>query len=160
PSARERTVVQVLDSSGRVVAASDALTGLDPMSPLRPAAGERAEERRHLPATGDDPFQIVAQGVSTPAGAGTVLVGASLDTVEHGTGAILVALVVGLPVLAAVVAWATFLFVGRTLRPVEAMRRQAALITSRNLHERLPVPAADDEIAALASTMNTMLDRI
>jgi signal transduction histidine kinase len=40
------------------------------------------------------------------------------------------------------------------------MRRQAATITSRNLHARLPVPATDDEIAALASTMNTMLDRI
>jgi signal transduction histidine kinase len=55
---------------------------------------------------------------------------------------------------------ATFVFVGRTLRPVEAMRRQAATITSKNLHTRLPVPGADDEIAALASTMNTMLDRI
>jgi signal transduction histidine kinase len=40
------------------------------------------------------------------------------------------------------------------------MRRQAATITSKNLHTRLPVPGADDEIAALASTMNTMLDRI
>jgi signal transduction histidine kinase len=59
-----------------------------------------------------------------------------------------------------VVAAATFLFVGRTLRPVEAMRRQAATITARSLHTRLPVPAAEDEIAALAATMNTMLDRI
>jgi signal transduction histidine kinase len=40
------------------------------------------------------------------------------------------------------------------------MRRQAATITARNLHARLPVPSADDEIAALAATMNTMLDRI
>jgi signal transduction histidine kinase len=69
-------------------------------------------------------------------------------------------LALGMPLLAAVVGAATFLFVGRTLRPVEAMRRQAALITSSNLHERLPVPAAGDEIAALAETMNTMLDRI
>jgi signal transduction histidine kinase len=40
------------------------------------------------------------------------------------------------------------------------MLRQAATITASNLHTRLPVPAADDEIADLADTMNTMLDRI
>jgi signal transduction histidine kinase len=98
--------------------------------------------------------------VSTAAGPRTVLVGESLDAVDDATGAIVAALLLGLPLLGLVVGGATFLFVGRTLRPVEAMSRQAALITSRNLHERLPVPAADDEIAALASTMNTMLDRI
>jgi signal transduction histidine kinase len=89
-----------------------------------------------------------------------VLVAESLDTVGDGNDAMIVALLLGLPLLAVTVGVATFLFVGRTLRPVEAMRRQAATITARNLHERLPVPAADDEIAALASTMNTMLDRI
>jgi signal transduction histidine kinase len=65
-----------------------------------------------------------------------------------------------MPLLVLVVGMATFVFVGRTLRPVEAMRRQATTITSKNLHTRLPVPGVDDEIAALASTMNTMLDRI
>ena len=160
PSARDRTVVQVLDGSGAVVAASDALSGQGPMSPRRPPSGERVRDQRRLPGTRDEPFRIVALGVSTPAGARTILVGESLDAVDDGTGAIVVALLLGLPLLGVVVGGATFLFVGRTLRPVEAMTRQAALITSRNLHARLPVPAADDEIAALASTMNTMLDRI
>jgi signal transduction histidine kinase len=59
-----------------------------------------------------------------------------------------------------VVGVATFVFVGRTLRPVEAMTRRAATITATNLDARLPVPDSDDEIAALAATMNTMLDRI
>jgi signal transduction histidine kinase len=105
-------------------------------------------------------FGVVGGGVATPTGPWTVLVGESLDSVDDGTEAIVAALVAGLPVLALVVGVATFLFVGRTLRPVEAMRRQAATITAENLHARLPVPAADDEIAALAATMNTMLDRI
>ena len=160
PSARERTVVQVIDTDGMVTAASDALSGQTAMSPLRPQAGQRVREQRHLPGTDDEPFRLVALGVQTPSGVQTVLVAESLDTVADGTGAALVAILVGLPVLAIVVGWATFVFVGRTLRPVEAMRRQAAVITSRNLHERLPVPETDDEIAALASTMNTMLDRI
>jgi signal transduction histidine kinase len=160
PSARAQTVVQVIDGSGRVAAASDALSGQTAISPLRPRAGQRVREQRHLPGASDEPFRIVAVGVQTPSGLQTVLVAASLDTVDDGTGAALVAMLVGLPALALVVGWATFVFVGRTLRPVEAMRRQATLITSRNLHERLPVPETDDEIAALASTMNTMLDRI
>ena len=72
----------------------------------------------------------------------------------------IVALLLGGPVLTLIVGAATSLFVGRTLQPVEAMRRRAAQITSRNLHTRLPVPDTGDEIAALAETMNTMLDRI
>jgi signal transduction histidine kinase len=160
PSARDRTVVQVLDASGSVVGASDALAGETAISALRPAPGGRVKEKHHLPGAHDELFRIVAQGVHTPAGHRIVLVAESLDTVDDATGAMIVALLLGLPLLALVVGCATFLFVGRTLRPVEAMRRQAATITARNLHERLPVPPTDDEIAALASTMNTMLDRI
>jgi signal transduction histidine kinase len=160
PSPRERTVVQVLDASGAIIAASDALAGEAPMSARRPAAGRRRHEERRLPFAHDEPFWIVATGVSTNSGLRTVLVGESLDTVDDGTEAVIAAMLVGLPLLAVLVGAATFLFVGRTLRPVEAMRRQAASITSRNLHARLPVPETDDEIAALASTMNTMLDRI
>jgi signal transduction histidine kinase len=160
PSPRERTVVQVLDAAGRVVEASDAISGVPPISALRPGPGERAREQRRLEVGRNEPFRIVAIGVSTSSGPRTVLVAESLDTVDDGTEAIIAALLIGLPVLALLVGVATFLFVGRTLRPVEAMRRQAATITSTNLHARLPVPAADDEVAALAETMNTMLDRI
>jgi signal transduction histidine kinase len=160
PSARDRTVVQVLDAAGRVEAASDALAGQTAISPLTPGPAKRVKEQRHLPGPHDEPFWIVAEGVTTPSGNRTVLVAESLDTVGDGTDAVIVALLLGLPILTLAVGCATFLFVGRTLRPVEAMRRQAATITARNLHERLPVPETDDEIAALASTMNTMLDRI
>jgi signal transduction histidine kinase len=160
PSARERTIVQVLDPAGRVVAASEAIAGTAPMSPLRPAAGARGTEDRRLPVAHDEPFRIMAVGVGTPTGTRIVLVGESLDTVNDGTEAVIAALLIGFPLLAVVVGAATFLFVGRTLRPVEAMRRQAATVTARNLHTRLPVPTGDDEIAALARTMNTMLDRI
>jgi signal transduction histidine kinase len=63
-------------------------------------------------------------------------------------------------VLAAVVGLATFYFVGRTLRPVEAIRRRVSSISGRDLAARVPVPATADEIAALARTMNAMLDRL
>jgi signal transduction histidine kinase len=160
PSARERTVVQVLGADGAVLEASPAVAGQPAMSPLRPRPGAQEHEERRLAFAPDEPFRIVAQGVPTGAGERIVLVGESLDIADDATEAMIAALVIGLPVLAVLVGAATFLFVGRSLRPVEAMRRQADSITSRNLHARLPVPAGDDEIAALAETMNTMLDRI
>jgi signal transduction histidine kinase len=46
------------------------------------------------------------------------------------------------------------------LRPVDRMRSRAARITERQLAERLPVPEAADEIAALGNTLNAMLDRL
>ncbi|MGI5239932.1 sensor histidine kinase [Dactylosporangium sp. CA-139066] len=160
PSPHDRTIVQVVDERGRVIAASALIGGAGPMSPLRPAAGETERERRRLAADHDETFQVVATGVATADGLRTVLVGQSLDEVNDGTEATIGALAVGMPVLTVVVGVATFLFVGRTLLPVEAMRRQADTITAENLHTRLPVPETADEIAALAATMNTMLDRI
>jgi len=160
PSPGDRTVVQVIDGTGRVVAASAAVAGVAPISPLRPPAGQTLREQRRLDIAHDEHFRIVAVGVGTADGPRTVLVGQSIDEVNDGTEAIIGALIVGMPLLTLLVGAATFLFVGRTLRPVDAMRRQADTITASNLHTRLPVPASTDEIAALAATMNTMLDRI
>jgi signal transduction histidine kinase len=160
PSPRDRTVVQVLNAAGDVAAASAALADQPPLSASRPRVGASVREERRLAFAHDDPFRIVAVGVDTATGPQTVLVGESLDAVDDGTEAVIIALLIGLPLLAVVVGAATFHFVGRTLLPVEGMRRQAATITSSNLHERLPVPDTGDEIAALATTMNTMLDRI
>ena len=46
------------------------------------------------------------------------------------------------------------------LRPVEAMRRRAAAVSAREPGQRLPVPAAKDELGALAVTLNDMLARL
>jgi signal transduction histidine kinase len=46
------------------------------------------------------------------------------------------------------------------LKTVERIRRQVAEIDGRRLHERVEVPPTGDEIAALASTMNQMLDKL
>ena len=159
-SPRDRTLIQVVGPGGRVLAASDAVHGVAPLSSLRPRSGQLVREQRRLAVAHNQRFRIVAVGVNTADGPRTVLAAQSLDEVDDGTEAVVGALGIGLPMLTIVVGAATFVFVGRTLRPVDAMRRQADTITGRSLHTRLPVPAADDEIAALATTMNTMLDRI
>ncbi|TDB76750.1 cell wall metabolism sensor histidine kinase WalK [Micromonospora sp. KC723] len=156
----DQTVVQVLDPAGRVEAASPVLTGEAPLSPLRPATGRSLREQRVLPVAGEDPFRIVATAVATAAGPRTVLVGQSLRPVNESVEVVTAVLVTGMPILLVVVGVATFWFVGRSLRPVEAIRSRVAGITARDLHARVPVPGTHDEVAALAETMNGMLDRL
>ena len=48
----------------------------------------------------------------------------------------------------------------RALRPVDVMTMTAAAIRVDDLEERVPVPRTRDELAHLAQTLNTMLDRI
>lgn len=59
-------------------------------------------------------------------------------------------------VVAALVAWVV---AGQILAPVRLVRRAAAEITERDLTQRIPVAGRDD-IAALASQFNSMLDRL
>ena len=49
---------------------------------------------------------------------------------------------------------------GAVLRPVERMRRQTADLGEHDDGTHLAVPATRDEIAALATTMNGLLDRL
>jgi signal transduction histidine kinase len=49
---------------------------------------------------------------------------------------------------------------GRVLAPVRAVTETAKQATETDLSRRIPVPAADDEIAELARTFNSMLGRL
>ncbi|MYR45272.1 ATP-binding protein [Streptomyces sp. SID5910] len=88
----------------------------------------------------------------------TVYAGAPLSA-EHGAvNTALTVMLIGFPVLLAVVAWVTWLVTRRALRPVEGIRREMAAITaSEDLARRVPVPGTHDEVARLASTTNETL---
>ncbi|MEM8705547.1 MAG: ATP-binding protein [Actinomycetota bacterium] len=62
-----------------------------------------------------------------------------------------------LVVAGAAIAW---FLTGRALQPVHAITRRVGAISSGNLDARVPEPATGDEIAELAATMNSMLDRL
>jgi signal transduction histidine kinase len=64
------------------------------------------------------------------------------------------------PLLVALVAVLAWILAGRALRPVRLLTAQVASIESRSLHERVPEPPSNDEIAELARTMNEMLGRL
>ncbi len=90
----------------------------------------------------------------------TVLVAASLDDVADGTAALGGALVVAVPLTAAVLAGIVWWAVGRALRPVEDIRTRVDSITAANLDARVPEPDTAEEISRLSRTMNAMLGRL
>lgn len=66
------------------------------------------------------------------------------------------------PLVVVILAATAWIAAHRVLRPVEAIRRELEDITARSLGRRVPVSssASADEIARLARTINTTLDRL
>lgn len=158
----EEALVQVVDANGRVVAASANLEGQTAITTLRPSAGGPATATlRNLPI-GDqqEAFRVVARSATSPSGPLTVYVASSLAGTEESVAAVRGVLLLGLPLLLAIVGGTTWVIVGRALHPVEAIRAEVADISVAALQRRVPEPGVDDEIGRLARTMNDMLDRL
>ena len=160
PRSGER--VQIVDSSNRVVAWSSRRVRGDPISALRPAPGKTAKEQlAQVPAlSGDDEVLVSARGVEVHGKPYVVLVAAPLEVQTETLRTVGLLLLAAAPLLVALVAVAVWVLVGQSLKTVERIRRQVSEIDGRRLSERVEVPPTGDEIAALASTMNQMLDKL
>ena len=160
---RGNSVLQILDADGTVIAASSNDLSRDPMSSQRPEVGEYTDAEADL-----DDIEHGAGGEWTVVTTATRLddvtyfvqsavpIGIQRDTIET----VAVFLLAGTPLLLGSVAVAVWMLVGRALRSVESIRSTVAEIDSHRLTDRVAVPPTRDEIAALAATMNTMLDRL
>jgi signal transduction histidine kinase len=120
-----------------------------------PGADGRPEVR-----PGENPQVRAQRQVETAQGTITLVAENSLDAVDSTVDSITGALVIGVPVLIALLAGLTWWLTGRALKPVEAIRAEAAAITGSTIHRRVPEPNTDDEVGRLARTMNSMLDRL
>lgn len=85
---------------------------------------------------------------------------APLKAAEATIATIRRATLVAVPLLTLVLAGLAALVAGRTLRPVSVMRAEADAISHGTLHHRLTPTTQASELAALAATMNDMLDRL
>lgn len=113
-------------------------------------------------ATVDDhtaDYRFAAVKATNPSGeTATVYAGAPLATEQNAVGTVVNAMLIGLPLLLAVVAGVTWLTTRRALRPVEGIRAELSAITaSSDLSRRVPEPDSHDEIARLAATTNETL---
>jgi two-component system OmpR family sensor kinase len=158
---RER-YAQILTPPGRVLdtTASHRDRSSLPSSELRAAGiGAISLERGGIPSV-DGTARLYAMPVTVHGRRVIVVTGISLDQRDDALRSLRTLLLIGGPaalLLALIVGYAA---VAASLRPVEAIRRQAAEISAADGTQRLPVPIANDELRRLGETLNQMLARL
>ncbi|GIG28332.1 HVA1 family protein [Cellulomonas marina] len=159
-------VVQVLDAQGRVVASSSTASRTLPVLPadlLSAAPGAAAPDPAVMTTSASayaDTARAAMRLVEGPSGPVTVVATMPLTEVRGLLRALQVSFFGVVPTLTLLVAIAVWLVLGRALGPVDQLRRAAAQVASTGGRGVLPVGRDDDEIAALARTLNDMLDRL
>jgi signal transduction histidine kinase len=122
-------------------------------------AGAVFVDSSDLPGLGGDPGRLLATRIRFEHHTLITVVSASLADRDHALETLRELLLIGGPIALVLAAIAAYFTVAAALRPVEAMRARAAAISSTS-SERLPVPAAADELRRLGLTLNDMLERI
>ena len=160
PEEGEEGFAQLLARNGRVLDASGGVRG----PALTPAELESAASDgdllidRRLPGI-EGTARVLARAAERPPGA-VVAVGQSLDDRNETLSGLAASFAVGGPIAVLLASIAGYLLAATGLRPVEAMRRRAREVSLSRAGERLPLPAAQDEIRRLGETLNEMLDRL
>lgn len=154
-SADEDLLIQVVDSNGVVLSASSNLAGAGPITSLRPGIRNVSNVPGRTEA-----FRVLVREISSGSAQVTLIVGVNSDDVTDPVRILTRLLAVAVPAVVLVLGALTWWLTGRTLRPVEKMRRELAEITGTNLGRRVAEPATGDEIDRLAHTMNETLDRL
>lgn len=156
--------VQVITEERAVVAVSPGLAATVRLDVFpAPALGTQVAHTVPGPVVGGSGkthYRVVARTVSTPIGALTVYAASSLRAEEKSLDALVAGLWVGLPLLTALGAVGIWLVVGRSLSPVERMRREVAAIPGNRPEQRISAHARATELDRLAATMNGLLERI
>ncbi len=155
------TYAQVVRRDGTVVAASPQLAGFGPIDPAAVRATTHESHTATITRHGEsEDVEMATVPTSTPDGPVVVIAAVSLDHAHDTLGVLIGGLFTGLGIATVIAAAVTYLVVTRALKPVESIRNEVDRITSTDLARRVPVPETRDEIAHLAQTMNTMLDRL
>jgi two-component system OmpR family sensor kinase len=150
-------LTRVVRPDGSIAEESPSLGGAVLTDPGVPRGGGPVLRTREA---GGIPYRVLVEPVSRPDGTWTVLVAAPLvemqETLESLRHSLFVAgaLVV---LLSAIGSWALG---SAALRAVERMRRSVETMTADDLSVRVRVPGGRDELAALGSTFNALIDRL
>ncbi|MDX2184190.1 MAG: ATP-binding protein [Gemmatimonadaceae bacterium] len=160
----------VLDDSGRARYASFAVRqlGQDDLAQLLQASLALSETRPAVKVRlSDEQLLIVAREVPRSGNGQSrrVVAGASTRPLDLFPPELLRPIILLVPIVLLIAAFAAWLMTGRTLAPIERLRADAEAITDgRSLHRRLHVPdgtdPAEDELARLSVTLNQMIERL
>ncbi len=153
--------VQIVDEQARVVSSTANIVKI--VEPLVILKGLADGTVRHLDGLAVDSGNRVTVAVVGADSGGhhyRVIAAGGLAVFDAVDKRILRALSIAFPAMLAVAALTQWLVASRALRPVEAIRKEVAAISTTDLSRRVPEPIADDEIRRLAVTMNSMLGRL
>jgi signal transduction histidine kinase len=157
----DESFAQVLTANGQIVDSTSQLRGsvaLDPPQLAR-MSSPAFFDRSGLPGI-DATARLLAVPVQTPSGTRIVVVGTSLGDRDETLADLAALFLIGGPAALLLTSLAGYLAAGAALHPVESMRKRAAEISASGPRERLPIPAAKDELRRLGLTLNEMLERI
>jgi heavy metal sensor kinase len=154
---------QVLDPGGSLLASSP-VAGAAPLlsneERARALSGQTFLRHEAVPGLDGEPARVLGSPVEAGGERLVLVVGASLEDREEALDGLLTQLFVVGPIALVLASLLGYALSASALRPVEAMRRQAADITTEELGRRLPLPQARDELRRLGETLNGMLDRL
>ncbi len=155
-------IAQIVDQTGRVVAASEEADA----GPLPADAAGRVVTYDGAPvlivteSLDDDVVDGESESESDTEPTAELVVAIPVDDDDATLGTVALLLAAGSLLVVLLVAGVTWWVVGRALRPVSRIRSEVDAISADRLDRRVAEPASGDEIAALAATMNRMLDRL
>ncbi|WP_235854373.1 sensor histidine kinase [Nonomuraea aridisoli] len=151
--------LQVIDPAGRIVSASANMRGRPPMAFFVPTEERmgRMETLCHMRDFAGTCMLVSVQRVPRRDG-DWIIYSAAPAYPWYVSGRLLAGVLAGSTLLIGVTAFGAYRIVGRSLKPVEAIRAHLCKITSTDLGHRVPVPAPRDEIQELACTVNQTLD--
>ena len=154
----DESITQIIALDGNVDYASPGI-GREPLldsdERARARRGPVFVERDSVPGF-DERMRLFAR----PAGNLIAVVGATREDREEALSSLAAVLLVGGPVALLLAALAAYGVATAALRPVAAMRGEAAEISRLGSGRRLPVPPGGDELAELGGTLNEMLARL
>jgi signal transduction histidine kinase len=154
----EEGFAQLVRTDGRVLDSAGGIRGeaLSPAELRRAAAGEEILVERKVPGI-EGIARVLARADGGPE---VVTVGQSLQDRDDALGSLVASFAIGGPIAVLLASLLGYSLAAAGLGPVEAMRRRAQGVSLSRADERLPLPAAHDEIRRLGETLNEMLDRL
>ena len=155
---QEEGFAELLGPGGAVLDRSGGLRGkaLSTAELQQAQRGERVLVERRLPGI-EGTTRVLARG---DPGSNVVAVGQSLQDRNDTLASLVASFAIGGPIAVLLASVLGYALAAAGLRPVEAMRRRAQEVSLGSRDERLPLPAAHDEIRRLGETLNEMLDRL
>jgi two-component system, OmpR family, sensor kinase len=156
----EDTFIQVLTPSGRRVEGTKEV-GVPALS------GAESREASQHPTTFEHELQgiegtarMLARPITVDDRRLVLAVGISLADRNESLASLVRSFLIGIPIAVLLASGIGYSLARAGLAPVEAMRRRARSVSLDRGSERLPLPAAHDEIRRLGETLNEMLARL